>query len=447
MAKDAEVDQNRQKWRRDHGPRCCTKSSASRCFVWVEPGSRWQRRPNSGEAVDFSSENAEPLSSLRSSFVRLSHLRKLLIVAGAAVAVLMAAERALAEQEPISIDYQVTENCPSKQEFLADVRFRTALLNQRDGRDTRQFVVTVKGVGDGQFLGTLRIVSPGGSSSMPREVTDASCLEVARTLALVTALAIDPRASTGPSTIGTNQSKPLGLSPQGSDSLPVHQPPLVNAPQTTPSFRASPNQWRDTTSSSSAPRLPQAPSRGVDWRWSGGMQGLGLVHVAPIPALGGGLFAEVEPRGTWIIWPDFRVAAVYAATTGSWTSSAVGDVGAKSWWLFVRAEACPGRFDTPHGELVLRFCGLLDSGVFTGTGVVIKNPQTTIREWFAVGPAIRLTLRLSSLLFADFEPALITPITRWHLTYKDSSTSPEKGLDQIRNVGESFGFSIGYRFP
>jgi hypothetical protein len=185
----------------------------------------------------------------------------------------------------------------------------------------------------------------------------------------------------------------------------------------------------------------------VDWQWSGGMQGLGLFHVAPIAALGGGLFVEVEPRGTWIIWPDFRLTAAYASTMGTWTDSAAGGLGAKSWWLLARAEACPGQFDTaPHGELILHFCGLLDSGVFTNTGV-IQNPQTTMREWFAVGPAIRLTLRLSSLLFMDFEPALLIPITRWRFTYKDSSTSPNQGLDQIRAAGGTFSVSIGFRFP
>ena len=374
-------------------------------------------------------ENADLLSNLPASFVRLSHLGKTLILSWATVAVLMAAQPAFADQEPIILDYQVTENCPRKPEFLADVRVRTALANQRDGRDARQFVVTAQQVSDGEFLGTLRIVSPGGSSSMPREVTDASCLEVVRTLALITALAIDPRASTGPSTIGTDQSKTSVVSPQVPGPFPIPMnspPPSANAP-TSPSSQMHAHQHQP-----------------VDWQWSGGMQGLGLFHVAPIAALGGGLFAQVEPRGTWIIWPDFRLTAAYATTTGTWTGSA--GVGARSWWLLARAEACPGRFDTPHGELALRFCGLLDGGVFTNTGV-IQNPQTTRREWFALGPAIRLTLRMSSLLFMDFEPALIIPLTRWRFTYKDSSTSPDQGMDQIRSVGESFGFGFGYRFP
>jgi hypothetical protein len=176
------------------------------------------------------------------------------------------------------------------------------------------------------------------------------------------------------------------------------------------------------------------------------VQTVGLFQVAPIAALGGGLFAEVEPRGSWIIWPDFRLAAAYEKTAGSWTGTTEQGVRARSWWLLVRAEACPGRFDTPRGVLALRFCGFVDTGAFTNTGVDLMRSQTTTKQWLAVGPAIRLTLRLSAAFSTDFEPALVVPITRWSFTYRDTSSS-EKTLDRVRSVGASFSWSVGYRFP
>jgi hypothetical protein len=352
-----------------------------------------------------------------------------------------APRQAFADQEPIDIDYRVAETCPSSQQFSADVRSRTALASQPHGRDARRFVVTVRTESDGQFIGDVSVVNPDGSSSMPREVSDASCLEVVRTLALVTALAIDPQASTGPSTIGNDQSSPPGAAPQASDAFPG-APPLVTPAQTTPASR--PVERQPWALPLQEPRADSA--RAVGWHWSGGVQGLALFHVAPVAAVGGGVFAQLAPSGRWIIWPDFRLAAAYATATSDWVVGPPASAGAKSWWILARAEACPGRFGTADGNLVLRFCGFLDSGAFTNSGVDLANSRTTTREWFAVGPALRLTLALGSRLFVDFEPGLTVPITRWRFTYKESSSGSDQGLERIRSVGETFSLSLGYGF-
>jgi hypothetical protein len=147
------------------------------------------------------------------------------------------------------------------------------------------------------------------------------------------------------------------------------------------------------------------------------------------------------------VWPDFRLLLAIASTTESWTNSVASGVRVKSWWLFARAMACPMRFGTRRGDLILRVCGFVDGGAFTNSGVDLVNSQTTTRQWLAAGPAIRLTLRLSSELFMEAEPSLLFPVTRWTFTYKDTSTGPEQRLDQIRTVGEAVNFSLGYRFP
>jgi hypothetical protein len=105
------------------------------------------------------------------------------------------------------------------------------------------------------------------------------------------------------------------------------------------------------------------------------------------------------------------------------------------------------RVGTQRGDLILRVCGFFDSGAFTNSGVDLLNSQTTTKQWLAAGPALRLTLRLSSAFFLEFEPALFIPITHWTFTYRDTSAGPERELDQLRTVGEAINFGLGYRFP
>ncbi len=390
------------------------------------------------------------------SFVRLSHPEKLLIFCAAAVASFAFAERAFCDQEPISSAYLVAEDCPSDREFLSDVRSRTSVAIASDGRDARRFIVTLKRAPDGRFLGQLSVLGPDSATSMPREVTDANCLEVVRTLALATALAIDPSASTGQSTIGSEEPKPPlplpvemaeaspGLTPHEFGPSGVPKSTATGVPLGRPARQVPRNEWRPQLASPSTSPHQVSPSN-VGWLWSGGLQAFGLFHVAPVAVFGGGAFAALEPRGAWILWPDFRVTAAYAASTRTWTSAEDEGVGITWRWLLVRVEGCPVRLQAAQGGLAVRFCGLMDGGALTSTGV-LENPETTTKGWLAAGPAIRLTLDLGPTLYTDFETALIFPVTRWSYTYKDRATGPDQVTNPMRTVGGTIGWGIGFRF-
>ena len=111
-----------------------------------------------------------------------------------------------------------------------------------------------------------------------------------------------------------------------------------------------------------------------------------------------------------------------------------------------RAEACPGRFETPRGNLGLRICGFLDGGRITSTGS-LKDSATQHRAWSAVGPSVRLTLDLGSRLVTELEPGLVLPVTRWTFTYKEQPNSTEEHeLYRIPAYGWTLSWGLGYGF-
>src|ERR1700753_813809 len=103
-----------------------------------------------------------------------------------------------AEPVPIRVDYTAPEGCPTAQDFLGEVAARTSLarLAAPEERATA-LTLTIREV-EGGNKGTLRFAPPEGAASS-RDVSAADCGQVVSALALMTALAIDPDASTEPS--------------------------------------------------------------------------------------------------------------------------------------------------------------------------------------------------------------------------------------------------------
>jgi hypothetical protein len=95
------------------------------------------------------------------------------------------AVRAYAEA-PRGLAYRAPTGCPTEADFLTQVAARGGRFR---AEDERTFDVSVELRG-GNFSGSLRV-----GESEPREVSGASCAEVADALAVVTALALQPSAA------------------------------------------------------------------------------------------------------------------------------------------------------------------------------------------------------------------------------------------------------------
>src|SRR5690606_32168893 len=104
-----------------------------------------------------------------------------------------------AAARPVSLRYQAPEACPPESVFRAGVDGRTAQAawQDEDGEEVTSLEVEVSIEDDGA-RGRLVVREPGRAPAAPREVRDATCDTVVDALALVAALAIDPKASLAP---------------------------------------------------------------------------------------------------------------------------------------------------------------------------------------------------------------------------------------------------------
>jgi hypothetical protein len=176
-----------------------------------------------------------------------------------------------------------------------------------------------------------------------------------------------------------------------------------------------------------------------------------MFHIVPKPAFGASLTADLAPRGSWFVWPDFRLAATYVTTVNWWDGSA--GFGARWWWLLARAEACPARLATADASFVLRACGGFDGGIVTvrarsltnATDVTKVNGVTT-QGWAAVGPALRLTWRTNANFDFEIGSGLSFPITRWHFNYQDNLSGNDNQVASIGSWGWTLGGGISYKW-
>ena len=166
-----------------------------------------------------------------------------------------------------------------------------------------------------------------------------------------------------------------------------------------------------------------------------------MLHVVPKPAFGGGYFVDLEPKGSWSIWPDFRLTTTYVTTVyDTWDRSA--GVAARWWWLLARADACPFRFSTAEARLILRTCGGIDGGIITVSGQSAVTPRTVTRGWSAVGPVLRLTWQTALGLNFEIGSGLSFPLTQWQFKYNGNDNE----FARVLNWGWTLGGSISYRW-
>src|SRR5262249_29170838 len=101
-----------------------------------------------------------------------------------------------AQVESVHLDYDASSGCPDRSAFVAEVTARTTRARFVDETpDVRSFKVAVRNQAE-RAVGSL--VSNTAETGAERKVSGKTCAEVVSALALITALAIDPSASTRP---------------------------------------------------------------------------------------------------------------------------------------------------------------------------------------------------------------------------------------------------------
>jgi hypothetical protein len=209
------------------------------------------------------------------------------------VAALLIAGPLSAQEESVHLDYAASAGCPDRAAFVAEITARTTRARFVDeARDVRTFTATIRTQG-GRTLGSL--ISNSGQMGAERRVTGKTCSEVVSALALITALAIDPSAS-------TSQSSPAPPDSSTSPKLKVDATAATNV------------DAKSTTESVSATEKGHGPSTTSSWGLSVGAEGEGSYGLtserANLTMLGGSVHVEMGPFVQERRGPLFRVGAL-----------------------------------------------------------------------------------------------------------------------------------------
>jgi len=273
------------------------------------------------------------------------------------------------------LDYGAPASCPKEEEFVAAVRVRAAaaerVMSGAPGVSAR-VTLTVEGA---DAHGAIAVQGPAGS--IERAVDAPDCAQVARALALILALAIEPDATPPPS------------------AADVQEPPNTNT-------HAEPIATSSSTSLEIQDRKSAQPPGASPWFGVGANVGLSG-GVAPNPALQEGFFLEFGRGHARGLLANVRLAAIHAH------GSEPADSGTADFDLLaLRASSCPYRLT--NESPALDACVSFDFGRLQARGSNTLSPETGSASWFGPGVFFRATVRALPALLIQLELGALTPL-------------------------------------
>jgi hypothetical protein len=342
----------------------------------------------------------------------------------------LAAVPARAEPAPLRIDYEATGGCPGAAVFLEEIQWRTSLARVA-GPNEAALPVKVRIVQRGP-VNSGRLVLGEGRGAITREVQDARCDEVVAALALITALAVDPRARTAP--------KPPPAPPAPTAPPPAATPPREPPARTAgePAGALPPARIIGDPLPASPPPLGDAPPAPGGPRWSLGAQAVAAFAVTPRTLLGGGVFAERAFDGGG--GASLRLALDLSGT-GDF------DVGPGGAWFLrgvVRVEGCAfARRAGPWFRLVP--CLGVEGGAIEGGGI-LRGSLVEVRRaavpWFGAGALPRAAFDLGAVAI-EVQGGPIFPAVRRTFGFE----RPGYVIYTLPPVTWTTSLGVGARFP
>jgi hypothetical protein len=343
--------------------------------------------------------------------------RRAAAVTAATLAILLAAgSGSAADTEPIRVRFEAPPDCPGEAAFLDQVRARTAKARvAAAGEKARTFAVRL--TQEGRSIHGRLAIEESAAQTEIREITGERCAEVVSALALITALAVDPQASTAPParlptppppsfaappSIGSDPSAPGG----SSVSVP---PPRARLPPNHPAPYFHPPSWVDLDV---AP-LPVIPGIPLEipplWRFSAGVEIAGVGGIAPALTVGSSLFVEAaltDPRAVAFA-PSLRLALIQA------DSGYIGPapIVARFQLHLARAEVCPLRI-VLGGGVAIAPCSSFEVGTLLAQGWASAASGESQRLWAAPGFGGRLRWTIAGEIELQIEGSGSLPLVR-----------------------------------
>lgn len=313
--------------------------------------------------------------------------------------------------------YVAPETCSTEQAFVAEVRARTTRAQFTASDEARVFTVTVAPSG-ARVRGTLVIAS--GERSSRRNVEGRTCAEVTSALALIAALAVDPQASTKPTSELVTPPAPVTEPPR--PALVTEPPPLPSSP---PALDPTPTEEH---------RLPPVMPSTSAWGFALDANGELRSGVGPRGAAAFGAGATLARTDGGLFAPSARLSA---RATPSQTEP-VGTAAARFGLYAARLEGCPARVALGP-SVIATPCALGEAGALTATGVNLTRQQSTTRSWFGAGASMHTTWQVSHVAFLDGAITGIVPLRRDRFY-----AGPGTTFFTVPPIGLAVGLSLGF---
>jgi hypothetical protein len=346
----------------------------------------------------------------------------------AAPLLLFGSAGAQTEEEAVVLDYRAPATCENGAQFLARVRARAPRVRlSRPSERARMFVVEIEQRG-GRAFGRLTVRNPEGRQTV-REIEAKDCTEAVDALALIVALAVNPRAAEMPPTAVNPRTAeaPTGVTPSATEAPPpsptspsaeAPRAAPTAAPQTEPSAAAPAARVNAPTASAQTPASsPESPADvqagGTDsegasrWAFRAGLSGWGIGAIAPAPLLGARAGGEMVHLASQVLAPSFRISGGYTTHAGF-----VVDGGTAHFeYGGANLELCPIRLPAT-GSLLLRPCAMADIGLIFARGTDALNARGEDRPWLALGGGGRLEWALGRRVALDLDVGCTFPVWR-----------------------------------
>jgi hypothetical protein len=312
------------------------------------------------------------------------------------------------ESEPVRASLELTApaECAERALLVSGITRRSQRIHITNTEEPRHVQVRITRAGEALSV-VLTFQQPSGRQST-RVLRAASCDEALEAAALVTALSLDPSASTAP-----ERELPAAPVPAASVVEPAA------APATDPSPLRS-----DRKRTPEDPGPASAPPRML---WSAGVMFAATWQPAPAAMPGIGLSAMVRDEGRGAFAPAGRLTLSHFGRDGFSASRGIGEA---SFQLdSATLELCPLRIEL--GGVRLAPCGLVTGGVLRARGFEALEVRRVTRPWWVFGASALAVWPVANVLQLEagahvgkptiqdrfqFEPLVVHSVRPWVVT-------------------------------
>jgi hypothetical protein len=333
-----------------------------------------------------------------------------------------AADRAGGASEPIRITYTAGASCPTRDDFIANVRRYTTRWRLAEDGSERSFRLLLAPSSKGT-AGRLELE---GEPSA-RQIAGPDCESVARALAIALAVMIDPDAD-----LSGNATEP-----PPTEAEPAPPPPVPGAPTPLP-VPAPQTRAPETARPRKTPVAAVAPASRAHVNLEAGAAITTAVidGILPVAGITVELVSPALHHQRWLR-PSIALGA---------RQSLPGDVEASGLaseflWSAGALRLCPVRWTAIDERLELAPCFETNAGVLRATATGGRAAPSATRPWLDLGGAARATFHMTPSWFAGATVAVVAPFTRYRFELPNQtsvSQAPATGLTASASVGLRF---------